>query len=851
VTQDLTRLVRELTLDEKTDLLAGADFWSTTAVPRLGIPSVGLCDGPNGARGQTLPVAFVDGPPLTSMCVPCGSALGATWDSALVERVGSLLGREARTKSCRILLGPTVNLHRSPLGGRNFESYSEDPLLAGRIAAAFVRGVQAEGVACTVKHFAGNESELDRMIANTLVDERTLRELYLVPFELAVREGGALSIMTAYNRLNGEYCSDSRWLLTELLRDEWGFDGFVLTDWFAAAQTGAAIDAGLDLEMPGPGRAYGSALAQAVRDGVVDESKVDAAVRHLLGALDRLGALDGPPDGEPASSEERPEDVALAREAAIAGTVLLKNESVLPLDASTLTTIAVVGPNADRAVVMGGGSASFNTRPLRSPLDALVERLGDSVEVLHEPGVDITLTTPAVPSTWLSADGEQGMAIEFFALGDLDGDVIHRARADDGNLIWFGSPPPEAGATFTWRATAELTVDTPGFWLFSLVQTEPAMLLVDGQVVLDGHEQPLVAGREMLGMAKEPITAILEVSPERPVRIEVRSDVAGASQMAGAKLGIRPALDPDALDRAVEAAARADATIVVVGTDGDWETEGVDRTSMSLPGAQDELVARILEVAPDAVVVVNAGSVVAMPWAIDARAVLQTWFGGQEMGTALASVLFGDAEPGGRLPTTIPHRIEHSPPWGNFPAEGGRIHYGEGVLIGYRWYASRCIDVMFPFGHGLSYSSFEIGEPTLSTTTMAPGEALTIAVPITNIGARAGSEVVQLYVAPERSRTFRPESELKAFAKVELEPAEWTTIELVLDDRAFAYWSAPDPALPALVERLSSQVPWTTPPEGADRHGWTIDAGSYALRVARSSADVVHSATVNIAFGGT
>ncbi len=357
------QLVTELDLDEKATLLAGADLWSTVAVERLGIPPVGLTDGPNGARGPNLPAAFTSGPQLTSICVPCGSALGASWDVDLVERVGSLLGAEARIKACRILLAPTVNLHRSPLGGRNFESYSEDPLLAGRIGAAFVRGAQAHGVACTVKHFAGNESEVDRMVADTIVDERTLRELYLVPFELAVREGGALGMMTSYNRLNGEYCADSSMLLADILRGEWGFEGFVVTDWFASAQTELAIAAGLDLEMPGTGRAYGPALAAAVGEGRVDETAVDLAVARLLGVLDRLGALDAPPEPEPVSSPEGAEDRALAREAATAGTVLLKNDGVLPLDARQLTRVAVIGPNAARAVVMGGGSASFTTSP--------------------------------------------------------------------------------------------------------------------------------------------------------------------------------------------------------------------------------------------------------------------------------------------------------------------------------------------------------------------------------------------------------------------------------------------------------------------------------------------------------
>ncbi len=522
--RDLAALVAQMDLDEKAALLAGADMWSTVAIERLGIPSVRVTDGPNGARGPALPAGLSAGAPMTSLCVPSGAALGATWDTELLERVGAVLGAEARIKACRVLLAPTVNLHRSPLGGRNFESYSEDPLLAGRIGAAFVRGAQSEGVACTVKHFAGNESEDDRMLADSVIDERTLREIHLVPFELAVKEGGALGIMTSYNRLNGEYCADSSWLLSDVLRGEWGFEGFVISDWFAFADTEKAIAAGLDLEMPGPGRAYGPTLAGAVRAGDVDEALVDAAVLRLLGVLDRVGALDDDPAEQP-RSEDRPDHRAVAREAAAAAMVLLRNDDVLPLTASELKRVAVIGPNAGRAVIMGGGSASLPVPELRSPLDALRDRLGPNVEIVHEPGVDISLTTPAVPGSMLSADGEPGVAVELFALDDLGGEVLHRDRFASGSITWFmGTTPAEVGDTFAYRASAELAVETAGLWRLSLVQTEPARLLVDGEVVLDGHGQELPAGHDFFGMGKRELTHDLELSPDRPIRIELDVD---------------------------------------------------------------------------------------------------------------------------------------------------------------------------------------------------------------------------------------------------------------------------------------------------------------------------------------
>jgi beta-glucosidase len=350
----IDRLVAQLTLEEKAALTAGRDLWSTTPVERVGIPSWKVTDGPNGARGGGLPGSGGT----TAVCVPCGSALGATWDPDLVQQVGVMLGQEARTKACRVLLAPTVNIHRSPLAGRNFECYSEDPLLSGKLAAAFIRGVQSQGVATTVKHFAGNEAETHRFTDNSVIDERALREIYLLPFELAVREGGTLGVMTGYNRLNGHFCAEHRDLIKGILRGEWGFDGLVMSDWYAAGSTAGSAGAGLDLEMPGPGRFFGAALAAAVTAGEVDETVLDAQVGRLLSVFERLGALEDPPVSE--RGVDLPEHRALARRAATEAFVLLKNEGVLPWDPATLTTLAVIGPNADRAQLMGGGSAIVN-----------------------------------------------------------------------------------------------------------------------------------------------------------------------------------------------------------------------------------------------------------------------------------------------------------------------------------------------------------------------------------------------------------------------------------------------------------------------------------------------------------
>jgi beta-glucosidase len=830
-------LVAELTLDEKAQLTAGRDMWATVAIERLGIPSVRMTDGPNGARGSAL---FGAGE-ASATCVPCGTALAATWDPDLVQRVGELLGAEARAKTCRLLLAPTVNIHRSPLAGRNFECLSEDPLLAGRIAAAYVRGVQSQGVVATVKHLAGNEAEFERHTMDSVIDERALREIYLLPFELAVREGGALGVMTSYNRLNGRYCADDEELLAGIVRGEWGFQGIVMSDWFALVKTREAARAGLDLEMPGPGRAFGPGLAEGVRAGEVDKADVDAKASRLLGVLERVGALhDGEPGSE--SSEEDPAHRALAREAAAAGMVLLVNDGLLPLDAAGLRRIAVIGPNADRAEIMGGGSARLRPHRRVTPLQAIRDRFGGGAEVTHERGCDIDVHVPVLAPESL-ADG--GFVLELRPHG---GDPV-AVRREDGLLLVTGGPVP---TSFTAHGT--FVAREPGMHTFTLAQSGRARLYAGDRLLIDGTADPPPPGTQLIGLISQDLTAEVDLAEgaQLPLRVDYAPDPENASPLRGVRLGCRRPAPADLLDRAVAAAADADAVVLVVGTNDDWESEGVDRASMRLPGEQDELIARVLDANPRTVVVVNAGAPVEMPWADRAAAVLQAWFGGQEMAPALADVLSGAAEPAGRLPTTFPLRLEHNPSHGAFPGENGTVRYAESILVGYRWYDTRRLPTRFPFGHGLSYTRFELGEPRLSATALDPGDELVVEVPVANVGDRRGAEVVQCYVAQRDPRLSRPDKELKAFAKVWLDPGEHGIARVALGPRAFAYWDPGDPDREALQERLaglqfggrgaglrSSSTP-----------GWRIDGGVYEVRVGRSAEDIAHVATVKMAAAG-
>ncbi|NNE74663.1 MAG: beta-glucosidase, partial [Acidimicrobiales bacterium] len=414
-TERVEQRLTELTVAEKAELVTGLGFWDTRAIERAGIPSMIVTDGPNGARGGGL---MGTGTP--TACIPAGSVLGATWDPALVEELGQLLGDEAQAKSARVLLAPTINLHRNPLGGRNFECYSEDPVLSGRIAVGFVRGVQSRGVATTAKHFVANDSEFERNTIDSQVDERTLREVYLVPFEKVVTEAEAWGIMSSYNRLNGTYASEHHWLLTTVLRDEWGFDGFVVSDWVAVRSTADSIKAGLSLEMPGPGRFYGvDHITNAIEAGELEEADLDAIARDVLRVLDRTGAFESPHDGLE-HELDRPADQALIRDASAAGTVLLRNDGVLPFDTASLTSLAVIGPNAQTGKVMGGGSARVRAYRTRSPLAAIEERWGDRLAVRYAKGCDIDRSTPGLRAPLLIDQ----LQLEFFAGLDHEGDVL-------------------------------------------------------------------------------------------------------------------------------------------------------------------------------------------------------------------------------------------------------------------------------------------------------------------------------------------------------------------------------------------------------------------------------------------
>lgn len=789
-------LLGTLTLDELAGLTAGVDMWHATGIPRLGIRGLKVTDGPAGARGAH----FVG---TTSACLPCGSALGATWDPELIEELGRLVGVETKRKGADLVLAPTVNLHRSPLAGRNFESYSEDPHLAARLAVAYIRGVQSTGVGATVKHFAGNESEFERHTISTEADERTLRELYLVPFEAAVVEAGVHAVMTAYNRLGGIYCSEHPWLMS-LLFDEWGFDGFVISDWWAVHSTVPTGRHGVDLEMPGPPKYLGPGLAEAVAAGELDRSAVEAKARRVLTAMARLGVLDRPEPPVERSVDD-PADRALLRRAAAASFVLLTNDGTLPLRPERLRRLAVIGPNADLPIIQGGGSAAVNPHRAVTVADGLRDALGDAVEVTLARGCDASRTAPPLDPRWIT-----GGAIEYFPNRELQGEPAERLEVGTSRLVWLGDPRPSVRAgEFSARWSTVFRAPEDGAFTFALVTAGQARLLVDGDTVIDLWDE-FRPGTAFFGMGSEEVRHVVELAGGSEVHLAVEYACFPGVPMAAFQLGCLPPLPEDPIGEAAALARDADAALVIVGLNADWETEGEDRASMDLPGDQVALIRAVAASNPTTVVLVNAGAPVHMDWVEQVAAVAQIWYPGQEAGHAVADVLLGRSDPGGRLPMTIPARYEDNPTIGNYPGSDGTVHYAEGVFMGYRHY-DRGPDPRFCFGHGLSYTSFAWEAPTASAETLTGDDTVTIEVVVSNTGPRAGVEVVQLYVVPPPGPMERPARELRAFRKLDLGIGETGRATFTLGRRAFARWHP--------------------------GNGWVIDPGDYRVEVGASSRD--------------
>ncbi len=626
----ISEILASMTLEEKAGLCSGADFWHTKAVGRLGVPAMMVSDGPHGLRTQKEGGGVNDS--ITAVCFPAGCAAAASFDPALLRREGAAIGAEARAVGVGVVLGPAVNIKRSPLCGRNFEYYSEDPCLAGELAAAYIEGVQSQGVGTSIKHFAANNQEHRRLTSSSNMKERTLREIYLPAFETAVRKAAPWTVMCSYNRINGTYASENKMLLTDILRKEWGFEGFVMSDWGAVADRVRGLEAGLELEMPGCGGVNDQKIVAAVRAGTLDEKVLDKAVARILNIVLRHADLAGASVG---AELDLPGDHALAAALAADCAVLLQNRGSLPLKQDQ--KVVYIGGFAAEPRYQGGGSSHVNSYKVESALDAARAR---------------------------------GRAVEY-----VEGFPADRDQREEAEFL-----------------------------------------------------------------------------------------------------------------RAVEAAEAADAAVIFAGLPESFESEGYDRRHMRLPEAQNNLIARVAAVQKNTVVVLHTGSPVECPWAEEVSAVLCMYLGGEGVGRATDALLYGEADPCGRLPETWPLRLEDTPCYLDYPGNGRVAYYREGVFVGYRWYDARKMPVRWPFGHGLSYTGFVYKAAALSAQELTDDGSVEVSVTVRNSGARFGREVVQLYIAPPENSVPRPPKELRHFAKVALQPGEETTVTFTVTARDLCYF---------------------------------------------------------------
>ena len=652
----LKELVAKMTLEEKAAMCSGADFWHTEAVERLGIPAMMVSDGPHGLRKQDQEADNLGvNDSIKAVCFPAGCGTAASFNRELITKMGEALGEECQAEGVGVILGPAVNIKRSPLCGRNFEYYSEDPYVASEIAGALIAGVQSKNVGTSIKHFLANNQEHRRLSSSSEIDERTLREIYLAAFEGAVKKQKPWTVMCSYNRINGTYAAENKEMLTDVLRKEWGFDGFVVSDWGAVNDRVPDLEAGLDLEMPSSGGVNDRLIVEAVKEGRLKEEVLDQAVENILNIVFRYEE-----NRDKTAVFDRDKDHELAKKVAEETCVLLKNEdSILPLEEKE--EIAFIGKYAGKPRYQGGGSSHINSHKVTSAWDCV---------------------------------------------------------KDWGNVSF-----------------------AEGF----------------------------------------------------------RDDV--------------DKTDEALLTEAVELAKKAKAAVIFAGLPDSFESEGFDRTHMRMPDCQNELIARVAAVQPNTVVVLHNGSPVEMPWADQVKGILEAYLGGQAVGAAVVDILFGKVNPSGKLPETFPCQLEDNPSYLYYSGEGDRVEYREGVFVGYRYYDKKKMAVRFPFGYGLSYTTFAYSEPKISAQRIQDTDTVTIRVDVTNTGDRAGKEVVQLYVSAPDSKVIRPVRELRGFDKIELAPGETKMVSFTLDKRAFAYWNT-------------------------DIHDWYVESGKYLIQIGSSSRDI-------------
>ncbi|KZT24579.1 glycoside hydrolase family 3 protein [Neolentinus lepideus HHB14362 ss-1] len=834
---DVEDVLSKIRLPDKIRMLTGLGWWHTEPVLNVGIPSMRMSDGPNGVRGTR----FFNGVP--SSCFPSSTGLGSSFDDELAFQVGKALADECRAKGCHILLGPTTNTQRSPLGGRGFESYSEDPHLNGTIAAAYINGLQSEGVAATIKHFVANDQEFERFSVNSVVSERALREIYLKPFQIAIKDANPWALMTAYNRLNGIHCSENVKLLQDILRKEWRYEGLIMSDWTGVYSTAESIKAGLDLEMPGPAYMRGKAVERALVGQKLFPSDIDDRVRKILELLKRAYASGIPFDG-PEEGVDTPQLRALLRKAAADAIVLLKNDNdVLPI--SGPKKIAVIGPNAKPAFTSGGGSARLLSSYTVSPLEgitAAAKEEGATVE--YTIGATSHVLLPLLDGLIKQTNGEHGALIEFWnespsasflsTQADLQETLPKCAWSTPtlGSLCFLadGVDDTKVNEVCWIRYSTTFVPDESGDWEFGLNIAGNGNFFFNGKMIVDLSTNP-EQGESFFGLGTIDVHATvkgLEAGKTYPLEIRLsNAEFIGRGAPFTCRGGVRAGgikyvEEEEGIRNAVKLAKESDVAILVIGLNHDWESEGFDRKDMKLPGLMNRLMSEVLEANPDTIVVHQSGTPTEMPWVDNAKTLLQAFYGGNELGNGLADVLFGRVNPSGKLSLTFPKRLQDSPSYPSFGEKGeeyGQVLYNEGIFVGYRGFEIKDLKPMFPFGYGLSYTTFDysdlqVGQPTA-------GGSFSASCTVKNTGKRSGAEVVQIYISDVVSSLPRPAKELKGYAKVLLTPGESKMVKVDLDRHALSYYD----------NRQSR---------------WVAEAGEFVVYAAASSDDLRLSTKISL-----
>ncbi|HEY1686612.1 MAG TPA: glycoside hydrolase family 3 C-terminal domain-containing protein [Tepidisphaeraceae bacterium] len=798
VDQQVDQLLSQLTLDEKLSMISGYKVYKVAGVPRLGIPEIKMTDGPIGTRNDGKSTAY-----------PGDICLAASWDTELAHEFGVSQGRDGRARADHVILGPAMNIYRIPIDGRNSEYMGEDPFLTGTMASHEIQGIQSQGVVSTVKHYAANNQEEHRMTVSANVDERTLREIYLRGFQIAITQGHPWAVMCAYNKINDVYCSANRWLLTDVLKDEWDFPGLVMSDWGAVHDTLGPANAGLDIEMPGQEWFTPAKLKPLIDSGKISMPTIDDKIRRILRVEVSMGFINS--DRKDASIPlDDPSSRATALKMAEEGIVLLKNrDGLLPLDTAKVKTVAVVGPNAEPAITGCGGSSYVDPYNPVSTLAGIQNEIGaDRVEYVpasEKSQIDAVIAhsmyEPLDPNT-------QGIKAEYFANRDLSGSPVLIRQMKKIDQKWGRRRPPAANLPsndFSARFTAKIRPPTDGTYLFSLSSHEGSRLFINGEQVIDMWSSH--------GNQQENVHRELKGGKVYDIRVDFFSNWPSCS----VQFGWGPAL-PLIDEQAAEKIAKADAAVLCVGFNPQFESEGFDRT-YALPQDQEKLIQKVEALNPHTIVVVNCGGNVAMAnWIDNAAGLIQAWYPGEEGGRALAEIIFGKVNPSGKLPATFEKKWEDSPGYANYPGKNDEVSYKEGVFVGYRWFDAKGIVPRYPFGFGLSYTSFALSDLKIKHVKGHENE-LILSANVKNTGDRIGSDVIQFYVGQDQPTLPTPPRKLAGFARVELLPGQKKTVQFHVDASTLAYWHP-------------------------NTKQWSTDSGGYHVWVGESSRDLPLTAPV-------